>query len=231
MSGGAKKNVSVSAREQVLLAEGRRVGRLVVKGLNRNGDVLCDCDCGETMAVTRGVWMSGKRYQCASCDEWSNATPVQQIIGCRDTYDTLMSRARGAKDRCENPKNPNYGNYGAIGVRFLFADEEAYALCLFMHGWRYGDERTTDRIDVNGNYEFNNVRLADASEQVRNRRVSVVVDTGDEVVPLATLAEQNGISPTSPEYSRLSGFVKKSKQRVFDDIMGKIDELTGAEAA
>lgn len=100
-----------------------------------------------------------------------------------------------------------------------------------MNGWRYGDERTTDRIDVDGHYEFNNVRLADASEQVRNRRVSVVVDTGDDVVPLATLAEQNGISPSSPEYARLSGYVKNSKHRVFEDIMGKIGELSGAEAA
>lgn len=233
MSRPANASVSVSKiTRDMMMSLGWRVGRLEVQGMNRNEDVVCVCDCGETIAVDQSEWLTGKIYQCESCTEWENASPVQRIIGCQDTYEALMDRARGARDRCENPDNESYGDYGGRGIRFMFEDEEHYALTLWSLGWRYGDERTTDRIDVNGHYEPENVRLATASEQTRNRRVSVFVDTGDETVSLADLAEQHGISPSSPEYSRLSSFVSKTKQRAFNDVMNMVEQLADhSEAA
>lgn len=231
MSGGSNNNVSVSAREQVLLAEGRRVGRLVVKGLNWNGDVVCDCDCGETTALAKDVWLTGSKHQCASCDEWESAPLVQKIIGCRDTYQSLVSRARGAMDRCRNPKNASYDSYGGRGVEFRFPDADTFALFLWTMGWRYGDPRTTDRIDVNGHYEPGNIRLATPEEQVWNRRVSVVVDTGDEVVPLAMLAKQHGIQTTSPEYARLALFVSRAKRQAWEDISSHVEEIAADREA
>lgn len=226
MSSKNDASVCVSATTRMMtMSQGWRVGRLEVQGLNRNDDVVCVCDCGETIAVEQDQWLTGKVYQCESCTEWETASPVQRIIACQDTYEALMSRAAGARDRCENPNNESYGDYGGRGIRFLFEDEEHYAAVLWALGWRYGDERTTDRIDVDGHYEPENVRLATASEQVRNRRVSVVVDTGDETVSLADLAEQHGISPRSPEYSRLSSYVARTKQQAFNDILSKVAEL------
>lgn len=223
---GEKSAVSVSQREKVLMGAGRRLGRLVVRGLNRNGDVVAECDCGETVAVTKAVWLTGKRYQCGSCDEQDAVSDAERIVGCTDTYRTLVSRYRGIIDRCSNPNNQAWDDYGGRGIQNLYGDQDAYVLHMWSLGWRYGDPRTTDRIDVDGHYEPNNVRLAMPKEQVRNRRVSVVVDTGDEVISLADLAEQNGVQPNSSEYSRLSSFVAQSKRRAFEDIMGRIAELT-----
>lgn len=210
----------------VLLETGRSHGRLTVKGLNRNGDVVCDCDCGATVAIDRKVFLAGRRFQCGGCDNFAAASLTQKIIGCQDTYEVLMSRAAGAKDRCQNPNNPNWENYGGRGIEFRFEDLEQFALYLWILGWRYGDPRTTDRIDVDGHYDPLNVRLALPVEQVRNRRVSVVVDTGDDVVSLADLAEHHGISPRSSEYVRLSKFVSKTKREVYDQVMDKISELS-----
>lgn len=218
-----------SDKDRVLLATGHRVYRLVVQGLNRNDDVVCECDCGEIVAIERTDWLSGSRGQCQSCDDWAKASYVQQTICDPETYDALVSRGFGAMDRCRNPKNPNYPDYGGRDIQFLYESPEHFALHLWFLGWRAGDPRTTDRIDVNGNYEPNNVRLAMPKEQVRNRRISVVVDTGDEIIPLGDLAEQNGISTDSAEYQRLSAFVSQTKEQnraIYDQIMTKISQLT-----
>lgn len=211
----------------MMLMTGRRVGRLVVRGLNRNEDVVCDCDCGETVAVDQDVWVSGARYECDSCAEYRSWSPARQIIADEDTYQALLSRARGAKDRCRNPENPNYENYGGRGIRFQYRSEEAMALDLWLKGWRAGDPRTTDRIDVDGHYEAGNVRLADAATQARNRRVSLAVDTGAGTISLADLAEQHGISTGTWEYGVLSKFASAARDRTYREVLGKIRELAG----
>lgn len=211
----------------MMLTTGRRVGRLVVRGLNRNEDVVCDCDCGETVAVDQDVWVSGARYECDSCAEYRSWSPARQIIADEDTYQALLSRARGAKDRCRNPENLNYENYGGRGIRFQYRSEEAMALDLWLKGWRAGDPRTTDRIDVDGHYEAGNVRLADAATQARNRRVSLAVDTGAGTISLADLAEQHGISTGTWEYGVLSKFASAARDRTYREVLGKIRELAG----
>lgn len=222
--------VDVGSREAcVLLQTGRRIGRLVVLGMNRNDDVVAECGCGGTVAIAQEVWLEGGRYQCDDCDAHDASTLAQKIIADQDTYETLVSRYRGIVDRCTNPKNQNYENYGALGIESRFEDEEHYALLMYSLGWRYGDPRTTDRIDVHGHYEPSNVRLAMPKEQTRNRRNTVVVDTGDDVVALADLAEQHGIAPSSPQYARLNSFVSKTKQDTFERVMGKISELADDE--
>lgn len=222
--------VKIGSREAcVLMDEGRRLGRLVVRGLNRNQDVVCDCDCGETVAIEQQVWLSGNRYQCDACDAHAKTPLVRQIIGDDDTYETLVGRYRGIIDRCTNPANPNYPNYGAKGVLPLYDDHDHFALHMWCMKFRYGDPRTTDRIDVYGHYEPDNVRLALPVEQARNKRNTVVVDTGDESISLAELAERHGITPNSSEYGKLVAFVSRTKQDAYERVIGKIAELTDDE--
>lgn len=213
--------------KQALMSTGFRVGRLVVRGLNRNEDVVCDCDCGETTAVEQEIWLTGNRYQCDSCDLWLTWSPARQIIADDDTYQILVSRARGAMDRCRNPENENYPAYGGRGIRFLYRDEDCFALDLWLKGFRAGDPRTTDRIDVDGHYEPENVRLAHATEQVRNRRISVVVDTPSGPVPLADLAELHGISPETAGYAALARHAARARKNAYEAVMDKIGEISG----
>lgn len=230
MTHGGADVACVSDHETLMLVAGTRVNRLVVRGLNRMEDVVCVCDCGETEAFDRKFWLSGKAIQCSSCDEWEHATPAQQIIADPETYDVLMARVKGAKDRCENPNSPSYPDYGGRGIKFDCPDLEEFVLHLFSQGWRIGDPRTIDRIDVDGPYSIENTRLALPKEQVRNRRVTVVVNAGDEVISLADLAERHGIDTQSGEYAKLSRFAAKSKRQsqiIYDDIIEMISELTG----
>jgi hypothetical protein len=44
-----------------------------------------------------------------------------------------------------------------------------------------------ERMDNNGNYEPNNIKHATRTEQVRNRRVTIMTEYKGKVIPLASL--------------------------------------------
>jgi len=71
-----------------------------------------------------------------------------------------------AKGRCENKKAQGYPYYGGRGIEFKFSSFEEFMDVL---GER-PDGMSLDRIDVDGHYEPSNVRWADWSTQMRNRR-------------------------------------------------------------
>ena len=70
-----------------------------------------------------------------------------------------------AKDRCENPKNIGYSRYGGRGIKMLMVAED------FKDIWIRDKavlmkKPSIDRIDVNGNYEINNCRFIEWSENL-----------------------------------------------------------------
>ena len=74
--------------------------------------------------------------------------------------------------RCTNPKNKGYKNYGGRGITVCeeWLDIRNFIVwCESTHP--NTNEVSLDRIDVNGNYEPNNCRWADASTQVLNQRM------------------------------------------------------------
>ena len=58
----------------------------------------------------------------------------------------------------------------------------------------YSDELSIDRIDVNGNYEPNNCRWADAKTQGGNLRKNIIVTYRSEKVCLSEAARRANIS-------------------------------------
>lgn len=93
--------------------------------------------------------------------------------------------------RCEAPRNHNYSNYGGRGIEvaplfsslneFAFEDYVFYACSCPELGPRPGPEYSTERKDVDGNYEVGNLTWATPEEQLANRR---------EVVKLQMTAEE-----------------------------------------
>lgn len=74
--------------------------------------------------------------------------------------------------RCNNPTNGNFKHYGARGIKVCdeWLDIKNFiAWAELTHPNIRGV--TLDRIDVNGNYEPNNCRWADATTQMINQRV------------------------------------------------------------
>ena len=85
----------------------------------------------------------------------------------------LYTRWAGMHQRCYNKNNHKYKNYGARGI--IVCDEWKNKFTNFYNwaidnGWKENSGLSLDRIDVNGNYEPNNCRWADATTQARNTR-------------------------------------------------------------
>ncbi len=106
------------------------------------------------------------------------------------------------KNRCLNPKVNNYGSYGGRGIE-VCERWMTFENFLADMGPRPAGKRgrrplyTLDRIDNDGNYEPSNCRWATTEEQVKNRRLrkdAVLVDTGDEVLPIMEAARRLSVS-------------------------------------
>ena len=72
-----------------------------------------------------------------------------------------------AKARCQNPKRQGYEYYGGRGIQFKFDTFLDFINCI---GDKPNKDYSLDRIDPNGNYEDGNIRWADWSTQMKNRR-------------------------------------------------------------
>lgn len=85
----------------------------------------------------------------------------------------IMERFQNMYQRCNNPNNTNYKHYGARGIKL----EYQYPVDLYLdfidelkaHSVKYGLKNSTfDRIDVNGNYCKENLRITTQSVQSTN---------------------------------------------------------------
>lgn len=86
---------------------------------------------------------------------------------------SIITRFNDMKQRCNNKNHNNYSNYGARGIqcKYKYAVDLYYDFYdeLLEHSKKYGLENSTfDRIDVNGNYEKSNLRIATQSIQSTN---------------------------------------------------------------
>lgn len=73
-----------------------------------------------------------------------------------------------AKQRCNNLKNPSYKDYGGRGIKFLMSQKDFYDLWIRDKGYNL-EIPTIDRIDNDGNYEFDNCRFIEKSENTKKR--------------------------------------------------------------
>lgn len=102
----------------------------------------------------------------------------------------VYERLNDMKQRCNNPNNDNYAHYGARGIKVdydnpmdLYVD---FIDELKEHSARHGINNSTfDRIDVDGDYTKQNLRIATQNMQSTNttrKRLFILEKDGERVI-------------------------------------------------
>jgi hypothetical protein len=100
----------------------------------------------------------------------------------------------GIKARCFRPSCKEYVLYGARGITMCERWRSSFSAFIEDMGLRPSPQHSIDRIDVNGNYEPGNCRLATSLEQGRNKRNSKFVEFNGVKKTVSEWAEFIGVS-------------------------------------
>lgn len=189
---------------------GRTFGRLTVvanatarKGGRRQ--VICDCDCGESITCDPRSLKQGHTQSCGCF----HRDQVSAAAHARATHGDAGSKEYVSwihmKGRCLNPKNLKYKDYGGRGIRVCDAWSSSYETFLSDMGRAPTNSHTVERSDVNGHYEPSNCRWATPLEQARNKRHHRFVQYLGKTIPLSEACELSGVPYRSALWRLNSG--------------------------
>ncbi len=175
---------------------GRRFGRLIVlefshyDALSERSYWSCKCDCGNTTTVLRSSLRTGNTKSCG-CLARTTMFKREHGMSRTPTYRSW----EGMISRCYRKKDKSFDLYGGRGItvcdRWMSFDN------FFADMGTRTKKTTIDRIDVNGNYEPSNCRWATHSQQVNNRRNSVLYAFRGELLNANQLAKIGKLSSSS----------------------------------
>jgi hypothetical protein len=140
----------------------------------------CQCDCGNHIKVLTRDLKAGKSKSCG-CLRKEMATTHGKSRS--STYRIWA----GMLQRCINQSNTGYVDYGGRGIMVCDAWKDSFEKFYEDMGPRPSPKHSIDRIDVNGNYSKDNCRWATQTEQRRNMRNTLKVNTGEETIPAIVL--------------------------------------------
>lgn len=183
------------ARPPVTLEPGFRSGRLrVVQHIaKRHGDghrmVVCDCDCGERVAIPASYIKTGKRRSCGC----GKRVPKTHGHTCGRRWSRTYRAWSNMRTRCSAYAKPEDSRlYVERGI--TVCDQwSSFEVFLADMGECPG-KLTLDRIDNDGNYEPGNCRWTDMKTQHRNKRTNHVVTWRGRAMTIAELAERSSIN-------------------------------------
>ena len=153
---------------------GQRFGRLVVVGRVENNHKglpqwLARCDCGVDKIVLSGNLRAGRQRSCGCLNAEVRRQLGKPRAGGHGLYKSGAYRSwLKMKDRCLNTNHIHYSSYGGRGIKIC---EEWMDFKRFFADMGHRPEgKSLDRIDSNGNYEFQNCKWSTPKEQANNTR-------------------------------------------------------------
>lgn len=175
---------------------GKKVGRWTVvdKIFVKKGrtDWLCECECGEIKIVSGAALSRGSTQSCGCYRD-------EKLSESRKTHGLSKTKEYQAWNhmiqRCENQNDISYQFYGARGIEVCKRWRESFENFLEDVGFAPTPKHSIDRIDVNGNYEPNNVQWASSKAQQNNKTNNRIIDLNDGAGPMTfnQQAERLGI--------------------------------------
>lgn len=181
------------------LVFGAKIYRWEIIGVKRTdakgrSAVLCRCSCGTEKSVNVSSLLRGLSKSCG-CLRKEVVGAAHTTHGLSNTY--LYDFWVNIKKRCYDTKYKSYKNYGGRGIT-IYA-EWVTDVTKFEHyvttnlGQRPSPKHSLDRTNNLLGYIPGNLRWATPSEQIQNRRCSVIIEFNGETKPLAAWAKQLGI--------------------------------------
>ena len=156
---------------------------------NRRTYWLCECECGKIF-VRRSDNITNKEVKSCGCYRKQNNKIIGYLHGdgCKKSkYHRLYQCYMNMKQRCYNSNCNQFKDWGGRGI--IVCDEWKNNYLVFKK-WAidngYEDNLTLDRIDVNGNYEPDNCRWINKTEQNRNTRKCkhFIINNEDHTIPI-----------------------------------------------
>lgn len=174
---------------------GRKFGRWAVESYA--GSIIhqamwnCVCECGKQRVVSGTNLERGGSRSCGCLrDELAAIARTTHGKSGTPTHAT-WKRIIG---RCTNPKNQDYPLYGGRGIAVCDRWRNSFENFLEDMGERPVGKYSIGRIDNNGNYEPSNCRWETDSQQMRNRKNTIMIDYRGEKRPLAEWCEIFGLN-------------------------------------
>lgn len=165
--------------------------------------------CGATRTVSTYRWGREPALWCRSCTpaRWTGTKRTDEAKAAVRDAQTKHGMAQtpeftawvNIRQRCYNPKNPKYPEYGGrqITVCDRWRGENGFENFYADMGDRPSPKHSIDRYpDNDGNYEPDNCRWATATEQARNKRNTVALETSKGKVSLREVCERIGADPS-----------------------------------
>lgn len=155
---------------------GHRYGRLTViasagrRWKDKRPHWRCLCDCGKESVVAAKFLRGGNTKSCGCLQAEVRHARVTHGMSGTPTWQSWASM----KTRCSNPKQEAYARYGALGVTVCQRWQDSFENFLADMGER-PEGKTLDRRNPFGNYEPNNCRWANSTEQANNRRADIAL--------------------------------------------------------
>lgn len=178
------------------IPKGTRFARLVVKRrvrIDYHERYECVCDCG-TMRTFFGSHL--RRGATRSCGCLMREKASNQSLRHGFARRGRRSREYGVWvqiiGRCYNEKNAAYANYGGRGIRVCDRWRTSFENFLADMG-KCPAGLSLDREHNDGDYEPRNCRWATDTQQVRNRRTTLIVTLGGVSKPLQQWCEERGL--------------------------------------
>lgn len=165
------------------------------------------CDCGVEKEVIAANIRAGKTTNCG-CRRIEKARASRLIHGKTGTK--IYRTWKGMRQRCLNTHCPSYFNYGGRGITMCDAWKKSFEAFYKDVGEPPSPDHSLDRIDNNKGYEPSNVRWVTDTEQVRNRRVTVMVEMGGRHNLMALCDEWNA------DYFRAYDMIVRRKMNPVD---------------
>lgn len=201
---------------------GQKFGKMTVLG--RDTDIqskrtywMCQCECGTIKSCRADSLKDGSIVSCGCRKQAQDKINLTKHHTHKQSGTRLYYSWQDMKKRCYNEGNSRYANYGGRGIKVCDEWKDNF---IAFYQWAidngYSEEKTIDRINVDGDYEPSNCRWADAKTQCNNRTSNIKITIGNSTRTLTEWCEIFNV-----DYKKINARYRRNGFVSIDDLFNR----------